>query len=120
MKIIAKIIFGTAVVMSTGAVFANTPSNQAVVATATVKTVQQALNAKEDSKVELRGHVVKSLGNEKYEFRDSTGVITVDIDDDVLNGRPISANMIVTLMGKVDIDHRPKKRVEIEVKSIRF
>lgn len=122
MNIIAKILLSSTLVVSAGIALANTPVNQAAVAQAqvTVKTVQQALAAKDDTRVELRGHVVKALGDEKYEFRDNTGTINVEIDEELWQGRPIAANTTVTLTGKVDVDHKPTKRVEIDVKSIRF
>lgn len=122
MNIIAKILLSSALVVSAGIALANTPVNQAAIAQAqaTVKTVQQALTAKDDAQVELRGHVVKALGDEKYEFRDNTGTIVVEIDDELWQGRPIAANATVTLSGKVDVDYKPTKRVEIDVKSIGF
>lgn len=83
-------------------------------------TVKQALSLKDDSKVQLKGYVVKSIGDEKYQFRDNTGTITVDIDDDLWNGKAISAKTPVTLIGEVDIDHKPAKRIEIDVDQVRF
>ncbi len=83
-------------------------------------TVKQALSLKDDSKVQLKGYVVKSIGDEKYQFRDNTGTITVDIDDDLWNGKAVSAKTPVTLIGDVDIDHKPAKRIEIDVDQVRF
>ena len=83
-------------------------------------TVKQALSLKDDSKVQLKGYVVKAIGDEKYQFRDNTGTITVDIDDDLWNGKAVSAKTPVTLIGEVDIDHKPAKRIEIDVDQVRF
>ncbi|RKG36463.1 NirD/YgiW/YdeI family stress tolerance protein [Acinetobacter rongchengensis] len=83
-------------------------------------TVKQALTLKDNTKVQLRGHVVKATGDEKYQFRDNTGLITVDIDDELWQGKPISANTTVTLIGEVDVDYKPLKRVEIDVDSVKF
>jgi len=68
----------------------------------------------------LRCYVVKAIGDEKYEFKDHTGQITVDIDDDLWQGKKIAANTEVTLLGEVDIDYKPTKRVEIDVDAIQF
>lgn len=87
---------------------------------AQIVTVKQALTLADDSHVQLKGHIVKSLGDEKYQFRDSTGTITVDIDDELWMGKAISANAVVTLEGEVDIDHKPMKRVEIDVDAVTF
>ena len=75
---------------------------------------------KDDAPVMLKGQVVKSLGDEKYQFRDATGTITVDIDDELWQGRAISPTTTVTLIGEVDIDRIPTKRVEIDVDSVQF
>lgn len=46
--------------------------------------------------------------------------MTVDIDDDLWQGKPIAANTPVTLMGEVDVDYKPTKRVEIDVDAVKF
>lgn len=78
-------------------------------------TVKQALSLKDDSKVQVTGYIVKSLGDEKYQFRDSTGSITVEIDDKLLHGKKISAKTPVTLMGEVDVDHKANQPVKVEI-----
>lgn len=83
-------------------------------------TVSQALKMSDDSKVELTGYVVRALGDEKYQFRDRTGTITVDIDDELWHGKAISAKTPVTILGEVDIDYKPLKRVEIDVDQVKF
>ena len=85
-----------------------------------VTSVKDALNLKDDSKVLLTGQVVKSLGNEKYEFRDATGSITVEIDDELWKGQELSAKQTITLVGEIDIDYKPTKRVEVDVDEVRF
>lgn len=109
--------------IATAAVASNETVNQPVVnqaAFAQVTTVKQALGMKDDSKVQLKGYVVKAVGDEKYQFRDSTGSITVEIDDELWQGKPISAKTPVTIIGEVDIDYKPAKRVEIDVEQLRF
>ena len=109
--------------IATAAVASNEAVNQPVVnqaAFAKTMTVQQALGMKDDSKVQLKGYVVKAVGDEKYQFRDSTGSITVEIDDELWQGKPISAKTPVTIIGEVDIDYKPAKRVEIDVEQLRF
>lgn len=56
------------------------------------------------------GYVVKATGDEKYQFSDQTGSITVDIDDDLWQGQPVSAKTPVTIIGEIDIDYKPTKR----------
>ncbi len=83
-------------------------------------TVKQAQQLKDDTKVQLRGHVVKSLGDEKYEFRDSTGTIKIEVKDKVWHGLKVSPKSVVTLTGEVDVDHKPAKRVSIDVDSVKI
>lgn len=83
-------------------------------------TVSQVQNLKDDTNVELKGYIVKSIGDEKYQFKDQTGSITVDIDDELWQGKPISAKTPITIIGEIDVDYKPMKRVEIDVKAIQF
>ncbi|ENW51300.1 NirD/YgiW/YdeI family stress tolerance protein [Acinetobacter baumannii] len=115
-----KVILMTAGMATAGVVVANTPVNQVAIAPATVTTVKQALASKDNTPVKLHGQVVKSLGDEKYQFRDKSGSITIDVDDELWQGRPVSANTNVTLIGEVDIDYKPLKRVEIDVDQVQF
>ncbi|MDR2250616.1 NirD/YgiW/YdeI family stress tolerance protein [Acinetobacter sp.] len=119
MKILQAILMAGGLVM-TALVMANTPVNQAVITVSTIATVKQALTAKDFTPVKLHGQVVKSLGDEKYQFRDKTGSITVDVDDELWQSRPISPNTNIVIIGKVDIDYKPLKRVEIDVDQVQF
>lgn len=83
-------------------------------------TVQKAATLPDDSKVQIRGYVVKALGKEKYQFRDNTGAITVEIDDDLWNGKAVSAKTPITIQGEVDVDLKPTKKVEIDVDRVIF
>ena len=119
MNVIAKTILTTSLIGLTSFATANTAINQSAL-TPSLTTVKQALTLKDDTKVQLRGNVVKAIGDEKYQFRDSTGSITVDIDDELWQGKPISAKTPVIITGEIDIDYKPAKRVEIEVDQVRF
>ena len=125
MKMMMNTVLAAALMgsIATAAVASNEAVNQPVVnqaAFAKTMPVQQALGMKDDSMVPLKGYVVKAVGDEKYQFRDSTGSITVEIDDELWQGKPISAKTPVTIIGEVDIDYKPAKRVEIDVEQLRF
>ncbi|MFD1261041.1 YgiW/YdeI family stress tolerance OB fold protein [Entomomonas asaccharolytica] len=85
-------------------------------ATTSVTTVEQAKQMRDDSKVTLRGNIVKHLGKEKYTFKDNTGEITVEIDDDDWRGVTVGPNDLVEIYGEVDKDWNS---VEIDVDTIR-
>lgn len=69
-----------------------------------IETVELAKDARDDNKVVLTGHIKSSLGNEKYIFADSTGEITVEIDNDKWHGRTVTTENNVILRGEVDKD----------------
>jgi uncharacterized protein (TIGR00156 family) len=120
MNMISKAALIAGLVGATTFAMANTAVNQTAIAPQVTTTVKQALTLKDDTKVQLKGYVVKAVGDEKYQFRDNTGTITVDIDDELWHGKPISAKTPVTLIGEVDIDYKPAKRVEIDVEAVKF
>ncbi len=65
-------------------------------------TVKQALELKDDTPVVLKGKIVRALGNEKYEFTDATGNVTVEIDNDDWHGQEVTPADTVVLTGDVD------------------
>ena len=105
---------------TTFAVANTTAVNQQALAPTQITTVKQALTLKDDTPVQLKGYVVKATGDEKYQFSDQTGSITVDIDDDLWQGQPVSAKTPVTIIGEIDIDYKPTKRVEVDVDQVKF
>lgn len=119
MNLLSKTALITSLVGVSTFALANAAVNQAAI-TPTTTSVKHALTLKDDSKVQLKGYVVKAVGDEKYQFRDKTGTIIVDIDDELWQGKSINATTPVTLIGEVDIDYRPAKRVEIDVDTVQF
>ncbi|WP_086980760.1 YgiW/YdeI family stress tolerance OB fold protein [Vibrio aphrogenes] len=67
-------------------------------------SVAEAQNANDDDKVVLTGQIKSSLGHEDYVFADKSGEITVEIDDDIWQGRTITTEHTVVLHGEVDKD----------------
>ena len=70
-------------------------------------TVADARAQRDDHPVVLRGALRAKLGHERYQFRDASGQIEVEIDDDDLPPQAIGADTVVELHGKVDT-HRFK------------
>lgn len=121
MNLFSKVAVVASLVGVTTFAVANTSTvNQQALATTQTRSVKQALTLKDDTPVQLKGYVVKSTGDEKYQFSDQTGSITVDIDDDLWQGKPISAKTPVTIIGEIDIDYKPTKRVEVDVDQVQF
>jgi len=81
-----------------------------------VTTVAQAKRLRDDTHVLLRGNIQRALGDEKYQFSDGTGVITVDIDRRVWGALSVTENDTVEISGEID---RGRNGVEVDVDRIR-
>lgn len=78
-------------------------------------TVAEALKMKDDTPVVLIGQIEKSLGHEKYQFKDASGTVTVEIDDDDWRGVDVKPQDVVIIKGEVDKD---MFSTEIDVDSV--
>lgn len=79
-------------------------------------TVEQAISARDDSKVTLEGSIVKHLGGEKYLFKDATGEIEIELDHDDWNGLQVGPDDTVIIYGEVD--HHRHRATDIDVDRI--
>jgi uncharacterized protein (TIGR00156 family) len=73
-------------------------------ATAQVTSVAAALDAADDTPMVLQGQIVKRLQDELYEFKDASGTIHVEIDDEHWPAQAISETATVKISGEVDRD----------------
>ncbi len=73
-------------------------------ASAAITPVSKALKMKDDTHATLRGNIVKQVGHEKYLFKDATGEIVVEIDDDDWGGVTVGPQDTVELIGEIDKD----------------
>lgn len=95
----------------TGPGQAGSPSQTAGL-TSTVRAGQLA----EETWVEMEGQIIAMSGHEEYLFRDESGVITVEIDNEFRRVQGLSTGDWLHISGKVDREHN---RVVVEVKSLR-
>ena len=65
-------------------------------------TVEEAQKLSDDTAVVLVGQIEKSLGEEKYQFKDATGTIVVEIDDEDRNGVNETPQNTIEIHGEVD------------------
>ncbi len=84
-------------------------------ANANLVTVEKAKSLPDDAMILLRGNIVNHQGGNKYEFRDESGSITVEIKDKRWEGQKVSPTDTVELFGEVD---KGRKGVSIEVKRL--
>ncbi|WP_410014105.1 YgiW/YdeI family stress tolerance OB fold protein [Sodalis sp. C49] len=76
-------------------------------------TIKQAKGMKDNAWVTLQGNIEKKLGGDKYLFRDHTGSIEVEIDNDKWNGQDVSPKDLLVISGKLDKD-RHGVNVDVE------
>ena len=81
-----------------------------------IVSVEKAKNAKDDTFVVLQGYIEKSLGDEKYLFRDETGTVKIEIEDKKFRGLTVYPDDFVQISGEVDKGWF--SGTEIEVKNI--
>ncbi|KHN54376.1 YgiW/YdeI family stress tolerance OB fold protein [Pectobacterium fontis] len=79
-------------------------------------TIAKAKDLRDDSWVTLQGNIEKRIGDENYQFRDSTGTIEVEIDHKRWNGQRVSPTDKVEIQGELDKDFYS---TELDVKQIR-
>lgn len=79
-------------------------------------TVADTSGLADETHVRLEGFVVKSLGDETYEFRDDSGTLLVEIDDDDWGGLEVTPELRVQIHGEIDIE---RQKVELDVDGIR-
>ncbi|MDR2105145.1 MAG: NirD/YgiW/YdeI family stress tolerance protein [Deferribacteraceae bacterium] len=83
---------------------------------AALVTVSAAKELRDNAPVIIRGNLVKFLGDEKYLLSDSSGSITVEIDDKLWRGFSADEGDLVEITGEIDKDFA---RVEIEANTIK-
>ena len=59
---------------------------------------------KDDTHATLQGNIVRQVGHEKYLFKDATGEIVVEIDDEDWGGVTVGPQDTVELIGEIDKD----------------
>jgi len=73
-------------------------------ATAALKSVDSVKSMQDDDKVALEGYLIKEIRSEHYIFKDATGEIEVEIDDEDFRGVKVTPETKVRLVGEVDKD----------------
>lgn len=83
-----------------------------------VTTVAAANEAADDTPVVLQGYITKKINNDdKYEFKDNTGTIHVEIDNEDLPVTPFNEKTQVKLTGEVE-KHLMSREVDVDIVEI--
>ena len=69
-----------------------------------INTVAAALEASDDAQVVLQGQLVRRVKGDIYEFKDATGTMKVEIDDEDWPPQAVDDKAKIKLTGEVDRD----------------
>ena len=83
-------------------------------ATPKVVTADSISDMKDDTKVTIEGYLVEQINEEHYLFKDDTGNVEVEIDDQVFKGANVTPETHLRLVGEVDKDLWKKATVDVE------
>ena len=78
-------------------------------------SVAEALKLNDDTPVVLVCQIEKSLGDEKYLFKDASGSVTVEIDNEDWRGVTVTPKDTIVIQGEIDKDFF---KTEIDVDSV--
>ncbi len=81
-------------------------------ATPKVVSVASVNDMGDDAKVILEGYLTKQIKDEHYIFKDNTGEIEVEIDDEDFRGEKVTPKTKIRITGEVDKDW---KSIKIDV-----
>lgn len=85
----------------------------------TTITVKQLVDTgRDDQLVTLEGYLVEQVKHEKYTFRDATGTVLVEIDDEVFMGQRVDPKTKVCLEGEFEKDMLEKDEVDVHKLTI--
>ena len=90
-------------------------NGQAAASQNAVTRVAALRSVPDDSYVTLEGYIERQVRHEHYIFRDASGRIEVEIDDDVWRGLNVTPRDKVRLEAEIDQEWR---RTEVDVKSV--
>lgn len=78
-------------------------------ATSKVISVVSINDMEDDTEVLLEGYLTRQISDEHYIFKDDTGEIKVEIDDEDFRGTKVTPDTKLRIMGEVDKDWESTK-----------
>lgn len=81
-------------------------------------TVADAVKMSDDTPVVLEGKIEKSLGKEKYLFKDNSGSVTIEIDNEDWRGQTVTPADTIVIKGEVDKDFF-KTEIDVDVVELK-
>lgn len=116
MKKTASLCLWVATLLTTGLTYAGVDHQLIQSAEKNIVTVAQAKKLSDETPVLLNGTLLKHVNQDYYEFQDRSGIILLDLDDDLLRDANVKIGDPIRIWGEIDT-HRYKP-TDIEVEKI--
>lgn len=107
----------TSLAVICGAFAANAASSASDNSNKPISQVSDVQNMADDTTVYVQGYLIQNLGNEMYTFKDDSGTLTVEIDDDLMDANMYSPTTLVWIAAEVD---KQGDVVALEAEEIQF
>jgi len=72
------------------------------------------MKAADDTPAVLTGYITQRLRKEHYEFKDDSGIIQVEIDNDEWPAQAVSETTQVRLYGEVEHKKRGEREIDVD------
>jgi len=72
--------------------------------TTNVATVKSIEKMNDDEKIILEGYMIKQVKSEHYLFKDKSGEIEIEVDDEDFRGVKVTPEIKIRIIGEVDKD----------------
>jgi uncharacterized protein (TIGR00156 family) len=82
-------------------------------------TVSDVQKMADDTHVVIEGFIEKGLGNEEYLFKDNTGSIVIEVDDDDWRGLVIKPENKVVIKGEIDKEMFREPKIDVDSISLK-
>lgn len=80
-----------------------------------IVTVTALEDMQDDAYVILQGTITGKIGSETYTFKDNTGTIQIEIDDDDWNGLTVRPEDVVIIEGELDKNWTGPDEIDVDV-----
>ena len=77
-------------------------------------TVSEIEQLKDGDYVVMQGTILEKTGDETYNFKDNTGTMLIEIDDDDWAGITVTPNDIIIIEGEIDKNMMNPTVIEVE------
>lgn len=83
-------------------------------APATVVEVKNYSVMQDDTPVVLVGRITRAIGSDHYTFKDNTGEITIEVDNEDWRGVNVSPQSKIRIYGEVDKDFAQNPTIDVK------